>query len=71
MFEYKAMRFFGMGAVIFIATAFLGKASDNRLMIAGLVFAGLALLFANIGNIKRSRERNKTKLKDPKEKTMR
>ncbi len=71
LFEYKAMRFFGMGAVIFLGTAFIGKVDDNRLIIAGLVFAALALLFANIGNIKQSREKNKTRLKKPKEKSAR
>lgn len=66
MFEYKLARFFGIGAVFFIATSFFGKIGDNRVMIAGLIFAGLALLCVNIGNIKRRRERTKTRLKNPK-----
>lgn len=65
MVEQKLTRFFGMGAVIFIATAFLGHAKDNRLMIVGLIFAALALLCANIGNIRRKREELKTRLKTP------
>ena len=66
MIEYKLTRFFGIGAVIFIATAFFTKPDDNRLMIAGLIFAALALLSVNIGNVRRKREQTKTKLKTPK-----
>ena len=66
MIEYKLTKFFGAGAVIFIATAFFTKPDDNKLMIAGLIFAGLALLAANIGNVRKKREAMKTKLKTPK-----
>lgn len=66
MIERKMVKFFRMGAIIFIATALIDKSGNDRLMIAGLIFAGIALLCANIGNIRTSREKNKSRLRTPK-----
>ena len=62
MVTYKIARFTGMGAVIFLATYFLTDNNSQKLLIAGLVFAGIALLFANIGNILKKKEKYKTRL---------
>lgn len=62
MVTYKIARFTGVGAVIFLATYFLTDNKEQKLLIAGLVFAGLSLLFLNIGNVMKKREKYKTRL---------